>query len=77
MAATTYTTTQAVTLATLDEAYLVLSVLFLHLAMIKRQFGINLIITALQLNGNNTVSVTLNNPLPNAAIDQLQHLGIA
>lgn len=77
MAATTYTTTRAVTLATLDEAYLVLSVLFLHLAMIKRQFGINVVMTAIVLNGDNTVSVTFNNPLPNAAADQLAHLGIA
>lgn len=77
MAATTYTTTAAVSLATLSQAYRVLANVFDHLALIKDQLGVSLVITAIVLNGNNTVSITLNNPLPNASADQLAHLGIA
>lgn len=77
MAATAYTTTQAVSLATLAPAYRALANVFDHLAQIKDQFGINVVLTAIVLNGNNTVSFTFNNPLPNAGADQLAHLGIA
>lgn len=76
MAAQTYTTTQAVSLATLAPAYRVIEVVFAHLALIKEQQGINCVITALALNADNTVSITFSSPLPlNAA--QLAHLGIA
>ena len=77
MAATTYTTTAAVTLGTLSQAYRTLALIFDHLALIKDQLGVNIVITAIVLNANNTVSMTFNNPLPNAAADQLAHLGIA
>lgn len=76
MAAQTYTTTQPVTLAQLAAAYEVLSTLFAHLAAAKRQQNLNIIVSALILNGDNTVSITFTQPLPLGA-DQLLHLGIA
>ena len=83
MAAKTYTTTQAVTLATLAQAYRVVAGVFMHLALIKEQQNANLVVTALVLNPGptppaNTVSITFSAPLPfDADAVQLAHLGIA
>jgi hypothetical protein len=81
MAATTYTTTNPITLAQLAPAYRVIAVLFEHLAAVKEQQGVNIIVTALVLNPGptppaNTVSITFSNALPVNA-EQLLHLGIA
>ena len=77
MAAKTYTTTQPVTLATLAQAYRAVAGVFEHLALIKEQQNVNIIVTALVLNGDNTVSITFSNPLPFESPAQLLHLGIA
>lgn len=80
--AKTYTTSQPVTLATLATAYRILSTFFMHLALIKEQQNVNIIVTALIVNDGttgpaaNTVSITLTNPLPFETAAQLLHLGI-
>lgn len=64
---TTYTTQQAVTLATRDAAYRRIADFLLHLD------PLNLNLLSMVLNGNNTISFVLNNPLPAAQVD---HLGL-
>lgn len=67
MAQTSYTTQQAVTLATRAEAYRRIGDFLQHLD------PLNLNLLSMVLNGNNTISFTLNNPLPQAQAD---HLGL-
>jgi hypothetical protein len=76
VAATTYTTTQAATLATLSTFYRGLESLFAHLAAVKDQQNVNIIVTSIVLNGDNTVSITFTNALPFGSAEQLAHLGI-
>ena len=67
MAQTSYTSTNAVTLANRAKAYERAAVLLTHL----HTLNINLI--SLVVNPNKTVTVTLNNPLP---ASQLAHLSL-
>lgn len=76
MAATTYTSLQAVTLATLAPAYDQVALFFQHLASAKRQQNVNIILQAMVVNPDNTISFTFANALP-VSVDQLTHLGIA
>jgi len=67
MPQTTYTTQQAVTLGTRAEAYRRIGDFLQHLD------PLNLNLLSMVLNGNNTISFTLNNPLPAQHVD---HLGL-
>lgn len=84
MPATTYTTSVAATLATLESYYDGLSALFSHLARLKGQLNINVIVTTIVLNPGpnppaNTISITFANALPwtgDELAKQLAHLGL-
>jgi hypothetical protein len=75
VAATNYTTTASVTLATLAATYDGIASIFHHLAAVKRQQNVNIIMSAIVLNGDNTITFTFTNALPVNA-EQLLHLGV-
>jgi hypothetical protein len=75
-APTQYVTQNAIDPANPSAAYHALATLFMHLALMQDQRGIIAVLQLFQILPNNTVRLTMADPLPLDAA-QLAHLGIS